>query len=367
VVGTAGKIVDAHGNTWSITSGGQVAVNGKVDTTTANVIELAYEKGVVWQENTSKLWWSKTLPTDAWGPAMGTSTSPVPTATPAPTPAPTPKPTPVPTPAPTSKDNTVVLGTAGKIVDAHGNTWTITAGGQVAVNGKVDTTTANVTELAYEKGLVWQENTAKLWWSKALPTDAWGPAMGTSTSPVPTTAPTVMAAAMAPVTTTPASITLTPPTGAAQTIDGNTAATVSLRTDTFSLLGNGVARIAMGSGNDSLKFVGMSNVTLTNRTGNVTVTADGGSNTFVAGKGALEVTGGAGADSYVVKAGSGALTIDDFSAAKGDTLTLGANLKAAMHVGSDGHGGTAISFGTGTGTIDLRNVASVPTAAIHFS
>ena len=103
MVTAAGKaIVDAHGNSWTITASGQVAVNGVADATTGNVIELAYEKGVVWQENTAELWWSKTLPTDAWGPAAGTATSPVPTtSTPTPTPAPTPTPTPTPTPAPT--------------------------------------------------------------------------------------------------------------------------------------------------------------------------------------------------------------------------------------------------------------------------
>ncbi|MBN8898693.1 MAG: hypothetical protein J0H35_10990, partial [Rhodospirillales bacterium] len=81
------------GNKWTITSGGQVAVNGVVDATTARVTVLAYEKGLVWQENADKLWWSKSKPTDAWGPAAGTTTSPIPpTVTPVPTPAPTPVP-----------------------------------------------------------------------------------------------------------------------------------------------------------------------------------------------------------------------------------------------------------------------------------
>jgi hypothetical protein len=118
------------------------------------------------------MWWSKSLPTDAWGPASGTATSPVPP--------------PPPTPIPPSPDNTVVTTTTGKILDAHANIWTITVNGQVAVNGLADTTTASVIELAYEKGVIWQENSAKMWWSKSLPTDAWGPASGTATSPVPT-------------------------------------------------------------------------------------------------------------------------------------------------------------------------------------
>jgi hypothetical protein len=48
--GSGGSIVDASGNTWTITSAGQVAVNGQADTSTGNVIALAYVNGTVWQE-----------------------------------------------------------------------------------------------------------------------------------------------------------------------------------------------------------------------------------------------------------------------------------------------------------------------------
>ena len=646
VTNTTGKIFDASGKAWTITTGKQVAVNGVTDTTTANVVELAWEKGVLWQENTASLWYAKTA--SGWGAA--TTTSPVPTVTPTPPPTPTPSP-----------DNTVVTTTAGKIIDAGGNTWTITPGKQVAVNGVIDTTTANVVELAWEKGVVWQENTASLWYSKTSPTSAWS--ASTTTSPVPTATPTptitptqpavgtvvgsgsdtivltmsedadgpagavgrdaqftvnvdgkqigglqtvtashaagttqtftfkgnyapgqhnvvvtfannsgttgdkgmfndggdrnlyvnsisydgtlvkgattgiytsplfppegpfnpgnasfavtdvtvVPANAPSTPTTTPAavnvgtgadtlilqmaedpyqgdaqftvavdgkqvggtlttkaiawqgqtqefnlhgswgagthsvsvaftndatgavdsngmaydgtdrnlyikgvsyngaaaagtpwemaangshnfsvtgptvtgtitpvtptsgnvaptaSITLVPTTGTAVTLNGNTHATQSIRTDTFSLLGEGVAKIVMGSVSDSLKFMGMASVSLTNGRGNVTVTADGGTNTFIAGKGTLTVTGGAGADAYMVGAGAGALTVSDFSLAKGDTLTVASTLKSAMQIGSDGHGGTAISFGSGAGVIDLKGVATMPASAIHFS
>jgi predicted peptidase len=47
-----------------------------------------------------------------------------------------------------SPDNTVILANAtAAIVDAAGNKWTLTAGGQVAVNGVADTTTAGVIAL----------------------------------------------------------------------------------------------------------------------------------------------------------------------------------------------------------------------------
>jgi hypothetical protein len=78
LAGATTAITDATGNKWTITSTGQVAVNGVADTTTANVQELAYVNKAVWQENASNMWWDKTSPTAAWGPAAGTSTSPLP-------------------------------------------------------------------------------------------------------------------------------------------------------------------------------------------------------------------------------------------------------------------------------------------------
>ncbi len=167
--GSSSAIVDASGNQWTITSGGQVAVNGTADTTTGNVIELAYVNGEVWQESASDLWWGKTSPTAAWSPAAGTATSPLPASA----------------PKPSANDTVVKAGAAGTIIDASGNKWTITSGGQVAVNGTADTTTANVTELAYVNGEVWQENGSDLWWGKTSPTAAWSPAAGTATSPLP--------------------------------------------------------------------------------------------------------------------------------------------------------------------------------------
>lgn len=96
--------------------------------------------------------------------------------------------TPVTAPSPTptltqSANDTVVTGTASAITDASGNQWTITRGRQVAVNGIADTTTANVVELAYVNGAVWQENSSNLWWDKTSPTAAW--TGGTATSPLP--------------------------------------------------------------------------------------------------------------------------------------------------------------------------------------
>jgi endoglucanase len=327
-------IVDAAGNKWTINAAGQVVVNGVADTGTSNVAAMAYEKGLIWQKNTSNIWWSKTLPTDAWGPAAGTTTSPVPVVVPKPVP---------------SADNTVIhAGSTAAILDAALNKWTINAAGQVAVNGVADTGTSNVAMLAYEKGLVWQENKSNLWWSKTLPTDAWGPAAGTATSPVK------------------AAISVLTSAGQTQTISASAAGTTLNGGDTFTFSGPGVGNVVLGTANETLRFTGMTKVTVSGGSGQVTVTADAGANTFVLGKGAMDVTGGIGADAYVLHNSTGALTIEDFSTAKGDTLTIDATLKSAMKMGSDGHGGTLITFTGATETVDLKGVAALPSTAIHW-
>jgi hypothetical protein len=164
---TGQSIVDPSGNHWTIVNG-RVTVNGVVDTTTANVIEMAYENGVVWQKNTSNLWWSKSAPGAAWLPPAGTTVDPIPGQV-------------------ASANNTIVTVIAGQpatsITDASGNAWSI-VNGAVTLNGVVDSTTANVVELAYVNGLIWQENVNHLWWSKNKPSDQWAPGPGTSTDPV---------------------------------------------------------------------------------------------------------------------------------------------------------------------------------------
>ncbi len=181
--GSTAAIIDASGNKWTLTSSNLVAVNGSADMSTANVTELAYVNGTIWQENANNLWWGKTSPGASWTPGNGTPVSPLP---PTPTPTPTPPPpTPTPISKPSPNDTVVLPGSAAAIVDTSGNKWTITAGGQVAINGKADTTTANVVELAYVGGKIWQQNSARLWWGETSPTAGWSPNAGTATSPLP--------------------------------------------------------------------------------------------------------------------------------------------------------------------------------------
>ena len=178
--GAAGSLTDAAGNTWTI-AGGVAQINGAAAGYTANVSELAYAGGAIWQENSGGLWWEWNG--TGWGSGAGTSTSPLPAAAAAPATASAPATTPA--SAASANDTMVLAGSAASIVDAGGNTWTITGSGQVAVNGVADATTANVTELAYAGGAVWQENASNLWWDKTSPSDAWAPEAGTATSPLP--------------------------------------------------------------------------------------------------------------------------------------------------------------------------------------
>ena len=507
VAGTAGAITDASGKTWTITPGGQVAVNGTADPTTANVIELAYVNGTVWQENASKLWWGKSSPSASWSPAPGTAISPLPATSAAlrlgtashplkvmpmgdsmtasggtaynggPPPGgyraplyasltsagftiqyvgdqttnpggglpanqdnhegiggysietvdnsttspgllnyiqdhnilriyqpdvilldigynniytaapenvgpaqafaflqqmigyifqqlpsvrllvgtvpatsgdpgiPTSDPnspsalgyynylvlnklapainnpnlsivdingaenayagsggvasligpdgihpsvtgfqimaqawqtglerltsasgtgTAPPPAGPSANDTVINAGSPAAITDASGNTWTITAGGQVAVNGTTDPTTANVTELAYVNGTVWQKNASNLWWSKTAPETSWLPTPGTPTSPLPGTG-----------SITPGSIT-----------QSQTATTVSL--SQVNLYAGASSRMLFVTGTgDTITVTGGS------QSGIQSITDEGGLNTYVlspAGKGSETFT-----------------------------------------------------------------------------
>jgi hypothetical protein len=163
VVTNGPQILDAAGNTWAI-SQGQVTINGTVDPVTHRVVAIGYANGQVWQENADKNWWSKASPTSDWvqGPPPASIANVV---------------------LNVSADNTVLTNTNDTIVDSGQNTWTI-QNGQVWSNGAVDPVTNNVIELAYEKGVVWQENSDHLWWQKVAGGDDWAPTAGTPTSPV---------------------------------------------------------------------------------------------------------------------------------------------------------------------------------------
>lgn len=74
--------------------------------------------------------------------------------------------------------------TDGAISDTGHHLWGIDSKGIITVDGVEDATTGNVVKLALVSSLIWQENSAGLWWSKSSPSAAWLPATGTATAPL---------------------------------------------------------------------------------------------------------------------------------------------------------------------------------------
>jgi hypothetical protein len=77
-----------------------------------------------------------------------------------------------------SAQNTTVTTVGPVIHDASLEAFTLTSGGQVAVNGVVDTTTSQVILLIYFNHLVYQENQVGNFYSKSISTDAWSAPTG---------------------------------------------------------------------------------------------------------------------------------------------------------------------------------------------
>lgn len=163
-----GSVVDSLGNLWSMV-GGQVTVNGIVDATTSNIWKLAYVGGKIWNMDSTFAWQYKTTPTSPWLPTTRTATFPI----------------------PISASGSVSLAGGASLVDANKNDWFI-LNGQVYANGALDNSTANVGELIYSGGRIWQSvaqtGGGNLWRSKALKTDPWTPTGGTTVGPLPTSA-----------------------------------------------------------------------------------------------------------------------------------------------------------------------------------
>ena len=122
---------------------------------------------------------------------------------------------------------------------------------------------------------------------------------------------------------------------------------------------------ALAGGTRKLILVNPRSMTVTGGSGADTVSANSGSNRYVAGSGSLDVTGGPGANDFVLHAGAGSLTIEDFDAGKGDTLLLDKSLQGSLKQASDGHGGTLLSVGAGS-TIDLITHGTLSQSSIQF-
>jgi beta-glucanase (GH16 family) len=113
---TAVKIGNVSGDTWITTASGQAGVNGSADTITANAIDAVVRA-------------SSTLPT------------------------------------PSANGTAIHAGSTGAITDAAGNRWTLSTTNAVLENGTTAGFSANVAEIVYANGTVWQENTGNQWYS----------------------------------------------------------------------------------------------------------------------------------------------------------------------------------------------------------
>lgn len=156
-------------------------------------------------------------------------------------------------------------------------------------------------------------------------------------------------------------------TGSAASIDATPAHSETDFGSSFDLTAPGAAQVYLGGSAQSLTFVGMTSIDLTAGSASATVKSDGGTNSFTAGGGTLDVTGGRGADTYIYNAGAARLTVEDFSATKGDVLKVDSSLQGSLMTASDGHGGTMLTFGTMGGGIDLKGVAQMSADKIAWS
>ncbi|HBK09297.1 MAG TPA: hypothetical protein DDZ81_26130 [Acetobacteraceae bacterium] len=215
----------------------------------------------------------------------------------------------------------VLAGATAAITDASGNQWTITATGQVAVNGVADATTANVTELAYVNQEVWQENASNLWWSKTSPTASWA----SGANPLP--APITIAAGTASDTVSQSQVSIVATSGNHMLFLSGSGDIVSLTggTNTVTDTGGGNTYILPAAGNGSDIF-----------TSNILNTGD-----TLDLKTALAATQWTGSASTLSKF----LTVTD--SAQGATLSISA---------TSGGSGVAIATIQGATTADLTNV-----------
>ena len=232
--GSTAAVTDASGNAWTITSGGQVAINGTTDTTTGKVIELAYVNGEVWQENSDKYWWGRTSPTAPWSPSPGTTTSPLP-ATPAPTP------------------NEVTPTSGGTLSDAAGNKWTLTSAGVVQENGATVPGGAGTSAFAIVNNVLYgQDATTKAWYTYSTSAQNWSSSAAPSATLIPVRAPTPTPIPAPTLTPVPVLNELTPASGG--TLSDNAGNTWTL-TSAGVVQQNGTA-VPGGAGTAALAVVG---------------------------------------------------------------------------------------------------------------
>ncbi len=347
---TASPIIDKSGNAWSLvqstSSGLQIAVNGTVDPVTANVVLLETLGGNMVQENTSGNWYSEAGPTGSWAQIAA------------------------PAPVIGGGSDTLLLKVSEDAYKGDAQ-FTVSVDGK-QLGGTFAATTLHASggsqSLAFKGDFGAGAHTVAV----RFLNDAYAGTTATDRNLyvndiVYNGTDTHLGAALmgngaktfsVSGGTTP-SVSETGDHGSLQKNLSQTG-TYTVGGDTFVLTTGNAASVTLGTGASQVKFVGPSSVTLTAGAGQATVTADAGNNKFVAGTGSLDVTGGAGKDEYVFHAKGGLLTLEDFSLAKGDKLTIDKSLNGSLHQATDGKGGVMLTFGTDTSHgVDIRGLTSV--------
>jgi hypothetical protein len=339
----SGTFTDPAGNSYSIDAAENADENGGPIPGGGGTAAMDLFNGTVYAEDAGSGQWY-TWNQSTWTPSVAPGNLPG-SSSPPPTPAPTP--TPAPAPSPPAALPVLTPTSGGSVKDGAGNTWTLTNGGVVEENSNAVPGGSGTSGLFFNTQtgeIEAQDASSQAWysWNGA----AWQPggaAPSTSNTDPPPPKPSITV-----------DTEFQPPVVISGSIVQNSADYGA----TIDLTAPGVASIVLGAEADSMEFAGMTAVKVTGGSGSSVLISDSGPNSFTVGAGAMTVTGGAGSDSYTFAAASGNLTIDDFSAAKGNTLTVAKSLQAAMTDTSDGNGGSILGFGSGTGIIHLVGIAS---------
>ena len=323
-----GSFKDTDGNVYTVSATGDAEENGNLMNggTGTGALELA--KGVIYgHDSASGTWytWNQTTWTQAASapPAITVTTPPVTTTNPA-----------------------LITPGVGSFKDMAGNVYTVSATGNADENGNLMNGGTGTGAMELAKGIIYGHDSASGTWY------TWNQTTWTQAASAPPAPPSVNE------TGNHGSLTENLSQTGTYTIGG----------DTFVLTAGNVAAATLGTGTSQIKFIGASSITLTGGSGQATVTANAGSNKFVADTGTLDVTGGSGTDTYVFRANSGLLTIEDFSSAKGDTLTVDKALQGSLQQTSDGVGGMLLTFGAvATQRVDLHGVSAMPATNILWA